>query len=61
MTNDLEKRIEELEESVGELAKKMAEFFVLNENVIKITTRNLERLSDRLWLLEKEKGLIDGN
>ena len=56
MTSDLEKRIIDLEEAVGELAKKMAEFFVLNENVIKITTSRLTNLSDRIWMLEKEKG-----
>lgn len=61
MKSKTEQRLDLLEDAIRELASKMTELMVLVENVMKINNRKIEALSDRLWVVEKEKGLRDVN
>ncbi|MBP5469419.1 MAG: hypothetical protein J6Z11_09260 [Candidatus Riflebacteria bacterium] len=61
MKSKTEQRLDLLEDAIRELASKMTELMVLVENVMKIDNRKIEALSDRLWVVEKEKGLRDVN
>ena len=61
MKSKTEQRLDLLEDAIRELASKMTELMVLVENVMKFDNRKIEALSDRLWVVEKEKGLRDVN
>ena len=61
MKSKTEQRLDLLEDAIRELASKMTELMVLVENVMKMDNRKIEALSDRLWVVEKEKGLRDVN